>query len=157
MFFKLGILKNFTNFTGKHLCWSSFVIRLQAIRPATLLKTDSDTGIFPWYLQTFKEHSFLQKPPMVASENNDQQQLSESFAYSCHKIVQPILLQELINDFAICKHIVEQLLFEVVTNSQFWKLELQNYIFQKEPHFLTDEPRTCRILMLCCIKYIFFN
>ena len=77
---------------------------MQAIRPATLLKTDSDTGIFPWYLQTFKEHSFLQKPPMAASENNDQQQLSEGFANSCHKVVQPILLQELINDFAICKH-----------------------------------------------------
>ena len=22
MFFKIGVLKNFANFTGKHLCWS---------------------------------------------------------------------------------------------------------------------------------------
>ena len=28
MFFKIGILKNFTNFTGKHLCWSLFFIKL---------------------------------------------------------------------------------------------------------------------------------
>ena len=24
MFFKLGVLKNVANFTGKHLCWSMF-------------------------------------------------------------------------------------------------------------------------------------
>ena len=29
MFFKLGVLKNFANFTGKHLCWSLFLIKLQ--------------------------------------------------------------------------------------------------------------------------------
>ena len=26
MFFKMGVLKNFANFTGKHLCWSIFLI-----------------------------------------------------------------------------------------------------------------------------------
>ena len=25
MFFKIGVLKNFTNFTGKHLCWDLFL------------------------------------------------------------------------------------------------------------------------------------
>ena len=25
MFFKIGVLKNFTNFIGKHLCWSLFL------------------------------------------------------------------------------------------------------------------------------------
>ena len=34
-------------------------------------------------------------------ENNEQQQLSEGFANNCYKIVSPILLQELINDFAV--------------------------------------------------------
>ena len=29
MFFKIGVLKNFANFRGKHLCWSFFVIKLQ--------------------------------------------------------------------------------------------------------------------------------
>ena len=37
------VLKNFANFTGKHLCWSLFP-KLQAFRPATPLKTDSYTG-----------------------------------------------------------------------------------------------------------------
>ena len=41
---------------------------------------------------------------MAASENNEQQQLSEGFANSCYKIVSPILLEKLINDFAVYKH-----------------------------------------------------
>ena len=36
----------------------------------------------------------------IYNENNEQQQLSESFANNCYKIVSPILLEELINDFA---------------------------------------------------------
>ena len=41
---------------------------------------------------------------MAASENNEKQQLSEGFANICYKIASPILLQELINDFAVSKH-----------------------------------------------------
>ena len=37
------------------------------------------------------------------SKNNEQQQLPEGFTNSCYKIVSPILLQKLINDFAVCK------------------------------------------------------
>ena len=29
-FCKKGVLKSFANFTGKHLCWSLFLIKLQA-------------------------------------------------------------------------------------------------------------------------------
>ena len=35
---KKGVLKTFANFTGKHLCWSLFLITLLVFRPATLLK-----------------------------------------------------------------------------------------------------------------------
>ena len=31
MFFKLGVLANFAIFTGKHLCWSLFLIKLQGL------------------------------------------------------------------------------------------------------------------------------
>ena len=31
MFFKIGVLKNFAIFTGKHLRWSLFLIKLQAL------------------------------------------------------------------------------------------------------------------------------
>ena len=35
---KKDVLKNLENFTWKHLCWSLFLIKLQAWRPVTLLK-----------------------------------------------------------------------------------------------------------------------
>ena len=48
-----GVLKNFVIFTGKHLCWSLFLIKLQALRPAALLTRDSNTGVFLWILRNF--------------------------------------------------------------------------------------------------------
>ena len=33
IFFKIGAFKNFTNFTGKHLCWSFFLKKLQTFNP----------------------------------------------------------------------------------------------------------------------------
>ena len=57
VFCKKSVLKNFTNFTGKQLCWSLFFIKLQSSRPATLLKRDSNTGVFLRNLRRF-----LRKP-----------------------------------------------------------------------------------------------
>ena len=47
---KKDALKNMANFTGKHLCLS-LLIKLQAFRPATLLKRHSNTGVFQWILR----------------------------------------------------------------------------------------------------------
>ena len=52
------LLKFFANFTGKHLCWRLFFTKLQAFRPATLLKIDSYTSVFPWNLRNSEEHLF---------------------------------------------------------------------------------------------------
>ena len=41
MIFKIDVLKNFTKLTRQKLCWSLFLIKLQALRPATLSKRDS--------------------------------------------------------------------------------------------------------------------
>ena len=46
VFYKKAVLKNFSVFTGKHLCWSLFLIKLQAFRSATSLKRDPNTGVF---------------------------------------------------------------------------------------------------------------
>ena len=53
---KKSVFRNFASFTGKQLCWSLFLIELQAFRPAVLLKRDSNTDVFLWNLQIFKEH-----------------------------------------------------------------------------------------------------
>ena len=45
-FIKINASKNFAIFTGKHLCWSLFLIKLQAFRPTTLLKKGSNTSVF---------------------------------------------------------------------------------------------------------------
>ena len=46
MFFKIAVLENFAIFTGKHLCSSLFLIKLQDLIPATLSKRDSNTAVF---------------------------------------------------------------------------------------------------------------
>ena len=46
VFFKEGFRKNCANLTEKHLCWSLFLIKMEARGPATLLKRDSNTDLF---------------------------------------------------------------------------------------------------------------
>ena len=50
---KKDALKIFTNFIWKHLCWSVFLIKL-------LIK-DSNTGVFPWSLQSIQEQRLVKK------------------------------------------------------------------------------------------------
>ena len=52
VFWKKRILKYFSNFTWKHLCW---------IRPETLLLRDSNTGVFLWNLLNFSEYPFWRR------------------------------------------------------------------------------------------------
>ena len=42
MSFKIDVIKNFAMFTGKEVCWSVFVIKVPAYKPANLLKRDSN-------------------------------------------------------------------------------------------------------------------
>ena len=58
MFFKVDVLKNFVIFAGKHLCWSYFLIKLQAWTSPIVLKRDSNTGVFLWILRNFSEYLF---------------------------------------------------------------------------------------------------
>ena len=53
MFFKINVLKNFAIFTGKKLRWSLYFINLQAFRPGTFLKRDSNIIVFLWKLRNF--------------------------------------------------------------------------------------------------------
>ena len=64
MIFKIGVLKNFAVFTGKHLCWSLFLITLQVWWPETLLKSDSNAGVFLSVLRNFKNCFFNRIPPV---------------------------------------------------------------------------------------------
>ena len=57
---KKGALRNFSTFTGKHLCQSIFFKKAAGLRAATWLKRDSGTGAFLWILKNFENHLFLQ-------------------------------------------------------------------------------------------------
>ena len=59
IFFKIGALKIFAIFIGEHLCWSLFLIKLKAFRPATLSRRNSNKGIFLWIVRSFQEQLFL--------------------------------------------------------------------------------------------------
>ena len=67
---KKWFLKNFAILTGKHLCWSLFLIKLklQAFRPATLLKRDSNTDVSCEYCEMFKNIYFEGYMQTTASE-----------------------------------------------------------------------------------------
>ena len=54
MFFKISSIKNFAIFTGKHLYWGLFLIKLQAFRPGTFFKGDSYTGVSCGYSELLR-------------------------------------------------------------------------------------------------------
>ena len=53
LFCKKDILRNFGNFTEKHLCRSLFLIELLVFRHTVLSKIVSNTDVFLWNLQNF--------------------------------------------------------------------------------------------------------
>ena len=60
MFFKIGALKNFVIFTGKHMRWSPS-IKLKALQRAS--NTVAVMGILPKFYERF----FYRTPPLAAS------------------------------------------------------------------------------------------
>ena len=46
VFYQKSCSQKFRKLTGKHLCWSLFLINLKAFRTAILLKLDINTGAF---------------------------------------------------------------------------------------------------------------
>ena len=59
--------KKFANFTGKHLCWSLFLIKLQTLRPATLLKAVLTQVLSCEIYKIFNKTYFEEHPRTTAS------------------------------------------------------------------------------------------
>ena len=62
MFFKIGVLKNFVIFTGKHLCWSLLLIKLT---PKTSKRLQH--RCFLVNIAKFLRTPFLRNTPVTAS------------------------------------------------------------------------------------------
>ena len=58
---KKGVPKNFTKFTGKHLCWSLFLIKLQAVRLVQLIKKRLQIKGFPVSFGKNFKNTFLRE------------------------------------------------------------------------------------------------
>ena len=63
VFYKKGALRNFTKFTGKHLCQSLFSNKVAGLTPATLLKKRLWQRCFPVNFV-----KFLRTPLVAASD-----------------------------------------------------------------------------------------
>ena len=61
MFFKTGVLKNFAIFTGKHLCWNHFLIKLQDWRPVFVFKKRLQHRCFSVITAKFLRIAFFPK------------------------------------------------------------------------------------------------
>ena len=51
MFAKIDVFKNFASFTGKYLCWSLFLIKLQVKFLRTASLTEHLQCLFLWFMQ----------------------------------------------------------------------------------------------------------
>ena len=67
----------------KYLCWGLFLIKLQKFRPATLLKSDSNTGFFCECCKIFKNSFFVEHLRWLV--------LQSLYKKSCSKILQTSL------------------------------------------------------------------
>ena len=66
VFCKKGVLKNFTKFTGKHLCQSLFFNKVAGLRPATLLKKTL-AQVFSCDFCEISKNTFFHRTPLVAA------------------------------------------------------------------------------------------
>ena len=61
-------MKNYTKFTGKYLCWSLFLMNIQDLKPAPLLKSDYSKDVFLWLCKVFKNTYFVEYLQTAASK-----------------------------------------------------------------------------------------
>ena len=68
MFFKTGAIRNFAKFTRKHLCWSLFLIKLQASLQLyfNLVPKETWAQVIPVKITIFTSSFFYGTPPVAA-------------------------------------------------------------------------------------------
>ena len=83
MCFRIGVLKNFAMFTGKHLCWSLFFNNYAGLKACNFIKKRFQHKFFPMNFAKFLRTLFLQNTsggcfwkyltnsPFIVFENNE--------------------------------------------------------------------------------------
>ena len=80
MFIKGGVLKSYAIFTGKHLCWSHFLIKFQLFRPATLKVTPMKVFYFNC-CKIFKNSFFRRTALLAASVTCERRSLFQDMTW----------------------------------------------------------------------------
>ena len=62
-----SVLRNFSKFTGRHLCQGLFFNKVSGLRPATLLKKRLSYSCFSVNFEKFLRTPFYRTPPVAAS------------------------------------------------------------------------------------------
>ena len=66
---KKALLKNIAIFTGKHLCWSLFLIKLEDLRACNFIKRETSPQVFSrGHCKIFKNIYFEEHPQAAASD-----------------------------------------------------------------------------------------
>ena len=68
MFFKIGFPKNPVIFKGKHLCWSLFLIKLQAQAPQ-LYQKETPTQVFSCEYYEISKSSYFEEHLWTAASD----------------------------------------------------------------------------------------
>ena len=140
---KKGVLKNFTNSTQKRLRWSLFLIKRQDFWLATLLKRDTNTGVF------LREHSEIFKNAYF------EVQTLENASYSCFfmsKFVHSVL-GKVKKEYWNC-FIVKEIWYSVKHSSNFF--HLGNWVPQL-PSLVDLAGKINWILVILQVYSNFFN
>ena len=67
VFYKKGVLRNFTKFTRKRLCQSLFFSKAAGLTPATLFKKETQVQGFSCEFCEISQNTFLHRTPLVAA------------------------------------------------------------------------------------------
>ena len=79
VFYKKGVLRNFSKFTGKHLCQRLFLIKLQAAW--NFIKKESLTQVFSCEFWEISTNTFFRTPLVAASDTSLAHSLMQNVSF----------------------------------------------------------------------------
>ena len=92
VFCKKGVLRNFSKFTGKHLCQSLFFNKVASLRPKTLLKKRLWHRCFPVNFEKFLRTPFLTKNLRCSLDPMHLSHLAKLVSLSLKKLLQFLVI-----------------------------------------------------------------
>ena len=116
---KKAVLQNFAIFTGKNLCWSLFLIKLQAFSATTLLKTRLQLKCFPANITKFLRTSILKN-------------ICERLLLCLTDFSEQLVFREAIFQYSLSNIFISNFYFTFVSINTF--ISLNNFITYRDSH-----------------------